>query len=54
MIYPAPAKSKCWNIYDLPNMPSDFAFVLALIDHIKQVHPIDESRIYATGFSMGA
>lgn len=52
LIYPAPAKSKCWNIYDLPNMPSDFAFVLALIDHIKQVHPIDESRIYATGFSM--
>ena len=27
LIYPAPAKSKCWNIYDLPNMPSDFAFV---------------------------
>ncbi|MGN0977272.1 MAG: alpha/beta hydrolase family esterase [Faecousia sp.] len=54
VIYPAPAKAKCWNIYDLPNMVSDFAFVLALINHIKQVHPIDERRIYITGFSMGA
>lgn len=53
VIYPAPAKAKCWNIYDLPNMPSDFEFILALIDHIRQIHPIDESRIYATGFSMG-
>lgn len=54
VIYPAPARSKCWNIYDLPNMPSDFAFVLALIRQVQQEHPIDESRIYATGFSMGA
>ncbi len=53
VIYPAPAISKCWNIYDLPDLPSDIAFVLALIEHIKQVHPIDERRIYATGFSMG-
>lgn len=53
VIYPAPAIMKCWNIYDLPNLTSDIAFILALIDHIKQVHPIDESRIYATGFSMG-
>lgn len=53
VVYPAPARSKSWNIYDLPCLPSDFAFVLALIEHMKQVHPIDESRIYLSGFSMG-
>lgn len=53
VVYPAPARAKAWNIYDLPNQPSDFDFILALIDHMKQVHPIDESRIYLSGFSMG-
>lgn len=53
VVYPAPARAKAWNIYDLPGMPSDFAFILALIEHMKQVHPIDESRIYLSGFSMG-
>lgn len=54
VIYPAPAVSKCWNIYGLPNLPSDIDFVMALIRQVQQEHPIDESRIYATGFSMGA
>lgn len=54
VVYPAPARSKCWNIFDLPVLPSDISFVLALIEHMKEVHPIDESRIYVTGFSMGA
>lgn len=53
VVYPAPARAKCWNIYDLPTMPSDFAFVLALLEHMKQVHPIDEGRVYLSGFSMG-
>lgn len=53
VVYPAPAIAKAWNIYDLPIIPSDFDFVLALIEHMKQVHPIDESRIYLSGFSMG-
>ena len=53
VVYPAPAKSKCWNIWNESRIPSDFDFVLALIDHMKAVHPIDETRIYATGFSMG-
>lgn len=53
VVYPAPAIAKSWNIYNLPIIPSDFAFVLALIEHMKQVHPIDESRIYLSGFSMG-
>lgn len=53
VVYPAPARAKCWNIYDLPTMPKDFDFVLALLEHMKQVHPIDESRVYLSGFSMG-
>lgn len=53
VVYPAPARGKCWNVYDLPTMPSDFAFVLALLEHMKQVHPIDETRVYLSGFSMG-
>ncbi len=54
VIYPAPAQNKAWNIFNDPSMPSDFEFVMALITHIQQVHPIDTERIYATGFSMGA
>ncbi len=54
VVFPAPARSKCWNIFDLPVLPSDMDFVLALVEHMKQVHPIDESRIYVSGFSMGA
>ena len=53
VVFPAPARNKAWNIGNDPRMPSDFDFVLALIRHMKQVHPIDETRIYATGFSMG-
>ena len=52
-VFPAPAKNKCWNIWNESRIPSDFDFVLALVDHMKTVHPIDESRIYLTGFSMG-
>lgn len=54
VVYPAPARNKCWNIYDVPALPSDIEFVLALIEHMKTVHPIDESRVYVSGFSMGA
>lgn len=54
VVYPAPAICKAWNIFNDPALPSDFDFVMALIQHMHQVvHPIDDSRIYATGFSMG-
>lgn len=54
VIYPRASKNKTWNVWDDDTGPSDFAFVLALIEHIKTVHPIDETRIYASGFSMGS
>lgn len=53
VVFPAPARSKCWNIFDLPVLPSDMDFALALVEHMNQVHPIDKSRIYVSGFSMG-
>jgi len=54
VVYPDPAVFKAWNIFNDPSLPSDFDYVMALIDHMKKVHPIDETRIYATGFSMGS
>lgn len=54
VVYPKASVGKVWNAFDDQNQPSDFAFVLALIEHMKKVHPIDESRIYLSGFSMGS
>jgi poly(hydroxyalkanoate) depolymerase family esterase len=54
VIYPKASTKKRWNCWNDADEPSDFDFVLALIEHMKQVHPIDESRIYLSGFSMGS
>lgn len=53
VVYPKPSVNKMWNIWDDPILPSDHAFTLALIDHMKNTYAIDETRIYVTGFSMG-
>lgn len=53
VVYPKPAVNKMWNVWDDPVLPSDHAFVLALIERMKQTYAIDETRIYVTGFSMG-
>lgn len=53
VVYPAPTRNKAWNIHNSSGEPGDFDYILALIEHMKTVHPIDETRIYATGFSMG-
>lgn len=54
VIYPKASKNKSWNSFCDPNSPSDVAFVMAMIAHIKTIHPIDESRIYISGFSSGS
>lgn len=54
VIYPKASKNKSWNSFCDPNSPSDVAFVMAMIEHIKTVHPIDERRIYISGFSSGS
>ena len=53
VVYPAPSLNKAWNVWDESSQPSDFAFVMSLIDHMKKLYPIDEQRIYISGFSMG-
>ncbi|NCB32627.1 MAG: hypothetical protein EOM64_01875 [Erysipelotrichia bacterium] len=53
-VFPHPAIEERWNVWDDRRIPSDVDFVMALIDHMKTVHPIDESRIYISGFSMGS
>ncbi|MBR0138263.1 MAG: prolyl oligopeptidase family serine peptidase [Erysipelotrichaceae bacterium] len=54
VVYPKASIEKRWNCWDELDDPSDFEFVMALIEHVKKVHPIDETRIYISGFSMGS
>ena len=54
VVYPKPAIEERWNVWDDPRIPSDVSFVMALIKHMQDVHPIDTSRIYISGFSMGS
>ena len=54
VVYPKASQKKMWNVWNDPMLDfSDEVFFLALIEHMKTVHPIDETRIYASGFSMG-
>ena len=54
VVYPKASTKKRWNVWNTEGEPSDFDFVFALIEHMKKIHPIDESRIYVSGFSMGS
>jgi len=54
VVFPDPAIEERWNVWDDPRLPSDVNYIMALIQHMKTVHPIDESRIYISGFSMGS
>ena len=55
VVYPEASQKNMWNAWnDHENLAhSDRDFFLALIEHMKKVHPIDETRIYVSGFSMG-
>ena len=53
VVFPGPAVNKMWNIWDDPILPSDHAFILALLEHMERTYAIDETRVYVTGFSMG-
>ena len=54
VVYPKASTKKRWNVWNVEGEPSDFDFVLALIKHMKELYPIDDTRIYASGFSMGS
>jgi len=54
VVYPKASQRNMWNTWNDPRLEySDEDFFLALIEHMKTVHPIDETRIYVSGFSMG-
>ncbi len=52
--YPTATIENRWNGWDDPRLPSDMAYILSLIDHMDEVHPVDRTRIYVSGFSMGS
>lgn len=54
VVFPDATIEMRWNVWDDPRLPSDVAFVRALIDHMEEVHPIDRTRVYLSGFSMGS
>lgn len=43
-----------WNGWADDRLPSDIDYVMALIEHMAEVHPLDRTRIYLSGFSMGS
>lgn len=43
-----------WNLNLDPDLPSDIDYYLALIKYLKNKYPVDETRIYVSGFSNGA
>ncbi len=53
-VFPDATLEERWNVWDDPRLPSDVAYVLALIEHMDGVHPVDRGRIYLSGFSMGS
>lgn len=53
-VFPDATIEMRWNGWDDPRLPSDMDFVLALIEHMGEVVPIDRRRVYASGFSMGS
>ena len=53
-VFPDATIEMRWNGWDDPRLPSDMDFILALIEHMDEVVPIDHTRIYVSGFSMGS
>ncbi len=54
VIYPEASQMNMWNAWNDTRLKySDEEFFLALIEHMNEVHPIDMTRVYVSGFSMG-
>lgn len=54
VVFPDATIEDRWNGWDDPRLPSDMDFIMALVEHMAQVVPIDRRRIYVSGFSMGS
>ena len=53
-VFPDATIEMRWNGWDDPRLPSDMAFIMALIEHMDEVIKVDRRRIYVSGFSMGS
>ena len=53
-VFPDATSEMRWNVWDDPRLPLDMDYILALIDHMDTLHPVDRSRVYLSGFSMGS
>lgn len=43
-----------WNIFHRESQPEEFPFFRALIERTAREHPVDRSRVFATGHSLGS
>ena len=53
-VFPDATVEMRWNAWDDPRIPADIPFILALIDQMDAQHPVDRTRVYLSGFSMGS
>lgn len=53
-VFPDATAEMRWNAWGDDRIPTDVDFVMALIERMAAVHPLDRSRIYISGFSMGS
>lgn len=42
-----------WNVYDDDDMPNELNFFLYMLDDMCKKYPVDRSRVFASGTSMG-
>ena len=54
VVFPDATIEDRWNGWDDPRLPSDMDFIMALVEHMGEVIPVDRRRIYVSGFSMGS
>ena len=58
IVYPLsellPGNEGEWQLNTRPDSRQDLDFIEALIDEVSAQHPIDSTRVYATGYSLGS
>ena len=54
VVYPQASAHAVWNAGCDVRLPSDEEYLLALVNYLTIKYPVDCSRLYCTGFSMGS
>ena len=52
--YDFPGNEGTWQLNTAEGRTHDIAFISAMIDHLSERYPIDGSRIYGVGYSLGS